>query len=42
MRATWAEAAGALFVEMKGCNHFFWAKYDDLSTVVCDFLDEVL
>ena len=39
---TWAEATGARFVEMKGCNHFFWAKYDALSAVVGDFLDEIL
>ena len=38
----WAETAGATFVEMKGCNHFFWAKYEALSTVVGDFLDQIL
>ena len=38
----WCETVGARFTEMKGANHFFWAKYDDLSALVCDFLDEVL
>jgi uncharacterized protein len=38
----WADGVGARFVEMKGANHFFWAKYDALSSVVCDFLDEIL
>ena len=38
----WCEAVGVRFTEMKGANHFFWAKYDDLSALVCDFLDEVL
>jgi len=38
----WAEGVGAQLVEMKGANHFFWAKYDNLTKVVCDFLDQVL
>lgn len=36
----WAAAHGATFVEMKGANHFFWAKYDDLTAVVGGWLDE--
>ena len=38
----WAEAVGARYIEMKGANHFFWAKYDALTQEVCDFLDQVL
>jgi alpha/beta superfamily hydrolase len=38
----WAEGVGAQLVEMKGANHFFWAKYDTLTKAVCDFLDRVL
>lgn len=36
----WAEAAGGVFHEMKGANHFFWAKYDQLAEVVVSFLDD--
>lgn len=36
----WAAANGARFVALKGANHFFWAKYDDLAAVVTEFLDE--
>lgn len=36
----WAEANGARFAALKGANHFFWAKYDDLAAVVTEFLDE--
>lgn len=35
----WAASTGARFEEMKGANHFFWAKYDELTKVVGDFLD---
>ena len=38
----WCDAVGVSFTEMKGANHFFWAKYDALSSVVCDFLDQIL
>jgi alpha/beta superfamily hydrolase len=38
---TWAETAGARFLEVKGANHFFWARYDSLSEIVVDFFDEV-
>lgn len=38
----WAEATGARYEEMPGANHFFWAKYDQLVAVVCDFLDEAI
>ena len=37
---TWADAAGADYVEVPGANHFFWAKYDQLSTIVSEWLDE--
>ena len=35
----WAEASGATFVEMKGANHFFWAKYPALADEITRFLD---
>ena len=38
----WALATGARFVEMKGANHFFWAKYEALAEIVADFLDEAI
>lgn len=38
----WTRAAGGRFVEMKGANHFFWAKYEALSDLVASFLDEAL
>ena len=40
--AEWAAAAGATFSEMKGANHFFWAKYPNLAGEVVNFLDQVL
>ena len=30
------------FEEMKGANHFFWAKYPDLTETVGSWLEEVL
>lgn len=36
----WAEAAGARFVEIKGANHFFWARYEALSKAVLSFFEE--
>lgn len=36
----WADEHGASFEEMKGANHFFWAKYDDLTSLVQRWLDE--
>lgn len=36
----WADRHGATFEEVKGANHFFWAKYDDLTELVCNWLDE--
>lgn len=39
----WAEAMPtARYVEMPGANHFFWGKYDALTSVVADFLDDVV
>ena len=38
---SWAQAAGARLIEMRGANHFFWGKYDDLAHVVAGWLDEV-
>jgi alpha/beta superfamily hydrolase len=39
---TWAEGSGARFELMPGANHFFWAKYDELTKMVTEFLTEVL
>lgn len=37
---TWAEKAGARYIEMPGANHFFWAKYPRLAEEVGGFLQE--
>ena len=34
----WAEVAGVEYREIKGANHFFWAKYESLSETVLAFL----
>lgn len=34
----WAEQQGATFKEVPGGNHFFWAKYDDVSALIADWL----
>ena len=34
----WAEQQGATFNEVPGGNHFFWAKYDDVSALITDWL----
>jgi alpha/beta superfamily hydrolase len=36
----WADQHGATFEEVKGANHFFWAKYETLTELVCNWLDE--
>ena len=38
----WAADNDASFEEMKGANHFFWGKYDDLTAVVGEWLEERL
>jgi alpha/beta superfamily hydrolase len=38
----WAEAAGARYEELKGANHFFWARYDVVTKIVVDFLEDAL
>lgn len=38
----WASATGARYEEMQGANHFFWAKYDSLTQVVGEFLDDAV
>jgi uncharacterized protein len=39
----WARALPrSSFVEVKGANHFFWGKYDELSRIVGEFLDEAV
>ena len=41
--ATWTKQVdGSLLVEMPGANHFFWAKYPDLTETVGSWLEEVL
>ena len=40
--SAWGSAAGADVVRVAGANHFFWAKYDQLSKIVGDWLDERL
>jgi uncharacterized protein len=38
---SWSEeVSGATCVAVPGANHFFWAKYDDLTKTIADFLDE--
>ena len=38
----WARDTGAAHQVVPGANHFFWAKYEDLSDLVAGFLDEHL
>jgi uncharacterized protein len=38
----WANEAGADYVEVPGANHFFWAKYDQLASVVVGWLDDAV
>lgn len=38
--SAWGTAAGADVVRVSGANHFFWAKYDQLSKIVGEWLDE--
>jgi alpha/beta superfamily hydrolase len=40
--AEWAREAGVEITEVKGANHFFWAKYDALASVVVDFAERVV
>ncbi len=37
--SAWGTAAGAEVVRIAGANHFFWAKYEDLSELVGNWLD---
>ena len=37
---TWGASAGADVVRVSGANHFFWAKYEQLSKIVGEWLDE--
>lgn len=37
--SAWGAAAGADVVRVKGANHFFWAKYDQLSKIVGEWLN---
>jgi alpha/beta superfamily hydrolase len=34
----WAKAAGARYEVVAGANHFFWARYEQLATLVTGFL----
>ena len=36
---SWAEAAGARYVEIRAANHFFWAKDEVLVDTVVDWLE---
>lgn len=36
----WAAAHQAEYFEMPGANHFFWGKYDDLTSTVVGWLEE--
>lgn len=36
----WADEAGVTFSEMRGANHFFWAKYEKLAAEVARFLND--
>jgi alpha/beta superfamily hydrolase len=38
----WAERAGTSYVEIPAANHFFWAKYEQLTAAVAEFLEEVV
>ena len=40
--SSWARDVGATYIEMKGANHFFWAKYPALGGVVKDFLEKAI
>ena len=41
--AAWTEQVeGAKLVEMPGANHFFWAKYPDLTATVGGWLEQVI
>lgn len=37
----WAEENNARYVTLKGANHFFWGKYDDLAAAITSFLDDL-
>jgi uncharacterized protein len=40
---SWAEAVpSARYIEIAGANHFFWAKYEALSSTIAEFVDEAL
>jgi len=39
---SWAEVTGARYEEIRGANHFFWARYPQLAALVGDFLDSAL
>ena len=38
----WVEETHAELRVMPGANHFFWAQYESLASIVADFLDGVL
>lgn len=40
--SAWGETAGGEVVRVSGANHFFWAKYEQLSKIVGDWLDDRL
>ena len=40
--STWGRGAGAEVVRVRGANHFFWAKYEQLSEIVGEWLGDRL
>lgn len=38
----WAEEAGAIYLEIKAANHFFWARYERLTEAALAFVQEHL
>jgi alpha/beta superfamily hydrolase len=38
----WAQEAGARYEELKGANHFFWARYEPLTELIVSFLEDAL
>ncbi len=38
----WASAAGAAYKEIPAANHFFWAKYEQLATILSEWLDRTV
>ncbi len=37
----WAARNRARYIELRGANHFFWGKYDDLAVGITSFLEQI-